>query len=112
MTTVSFSSDWSHQQSGDIRSGEPFRIEYATERLPQHRAERYGKRAWSILVHLRFHPSGEVGTGDVSSGACEVDAPANTSRIELWFNNTDHTGGSSWDSRYGQNYWLDVKADR
>ncbi|WP_437931797.1 hypothetical protein WMF37_21920 [Sorangium sp. So ce291] len=28
----------------------------------------------------------------------------------LWFNNTDHTGGSIWDSRHGQNYWQDVKA--
>ncbi|WP_433933496.1 DUF6209 family protein [Sorangium cellulosum] len=109
MTTVNFSSDWSHQQNGDIRSGERMRLEYATERLPHHRSERYGQRAWSILVHLRFHPSLQEGAGDVSSGACEVDVPANTSQIELWFNNTDHTGGSSWDSRYGQNYWLDVK---
>ncbi|WP_438005012.1 DUF6209 family protein [Sorangium sp. So ce321] len=110
MATVSFSSDWSHQQSGDIQSGEPLRLEYAIERLPDGRAERYGKRAWSILAHLRFHPSGKEGVGDVSSGACELDVPANTGRIELWFNNTDHTGFSSWDSRYGQNYWLDVKA--
>jgi len=110
MATVSFSSDWSHQQSGDIRSGKPLQIEYATERLCQCRAERYGQKAWSIRVNLRFHPSGQEQAGDVSSGACQVNVPANTSRIELWFNNTDHTGCSTWDSRYGQNYWLDVKA--
>jgi hypothetical protein len=28
----------------------------------------------------------------------------------VWFNNTDNTGCVLWDSRYGQNYWLDVTA--
>ena len=108
MATVSFLSNWTQQQSGDIRPGESLRIEYDVARLPEHRAERYGQKAWSISANLRFHPGGQVQTGDVSSEAFEVNVPANTSRIELWFHNTDHTGGSAWDSRYGQNYWLDV----
>lgn len=108
MTTVRFFSNWSHQQSGDIRPGESLRIEYAPERLPEFRAERYGQRAWSINVHIRFHPGGQVLAGDVSLGALAVSVPDNASRIELWFHNTDHTGGSAWDSSYGQNYWLDV----
>lgn len=110
MATVIFSSDWSHRQSGDIRPGESLQIEYAIERLPHCRAERYGQKAWSILAHLRFHPSRQEQSVDVSGGACQVDVPADTSRIELWFNNNDHTGCSTWDSCYGQNYWLDVKA--
>jgi hypothetical protein len=77
-------------------------------RLPEHRAERYGQKAWSISANLRFHPGGQVQAVDVSSGTCEVTVPANTTQIELWFHNTDHTGGSAYDSRYGQNYWLNV----
>jgi len=108
MATVSFLSNWTQQQSGDIRPGESLRIEYDVARLPEHRAERYGQKAWSISVNLRFHPGGQAQAGDVSSGTFELNVPADTSRIELWFHNTDHTGGSAWDSRYGQNYWLDV----
>lgn len=108
MATVRFLSDWTHQQSGDIRPGESLRIEYDVARLPAHRSERYGQKAWSITVNLQFHPGGQVQVGDVSSGPFDVNVPANTSRIELWFHNTDHTGGSAWDSCYGQNYWLDV----
>jgi hypothetical protein len=110
MASVNFSLDWSQQQSGDIRAGEPLRVEYATDRLCTCRATRYGQKAWSIIANFRFHPSREEQAVDVSSGACQVDVPANTSRIEVWFRNTDHTGCSAWDSRYGQNYWLDVKA--
>jgi hypothetical protein len=108
MTTVRFLSDWTHQQSGDIRPGESLRIEYDVARLPEHRAERYGRKAWSITANLRFQPGGQVQAGDVSSEPFEVNVPANASWIELWFHNTDHTGGSAWDSRYCQNYWLEV----
>jgi hypothetical protein len=108
MATVRFLSDWTHQQSGDIRPGESLRLEYDPVRLPQHRAQRHGQKAWSISAHLCFHPGGQTQAGDVSLGPLEVSVPANTSRIELWFHNTDHTGGSAWDSRYCQNYWLDV----
>jgi len=108
MVTLRFLSNWSHQQSSEIRAGETLRIEYDPRRLPEHRAERYGQRAWNIAAHLRFHPGEQAETRDVSVGATEISVPANTRQIELWFHNTDHTGGSAWDSRYGQNYWLDV----
>ena len=108
MATMRFLSDWTHQQSGDIRAGESLRIEYDIARLPEHRAERYGQKAWSISANVRFLPGGQGQAGDVSSGVFEVDVPANTTRIELWFHNTDHTGGRAWDSNYGQNYRLDV----
>jgi hypothetical protein len=110
MATVRYLLDWSHQQSGEIRPGETLRIEYDIQRLPHCRAERYGQKAWSIIAQLRFHPGRQEGAGDVSSGECDVSVPANTTQIELWFKNTDHTGCSTWDSRYGQNYWLNVAA--
>lgn len=41
-------------------------------------------------------------------GPLEVNVPNGATQIEMWFNNTDHTGCVAWDSRYGQNYWLGV----
>ncbi|MGH8887439.1 MAG: DUF6209 family protein, partial [Egibacteraceae bacterium] len=42
MATLRFLPDWSHEQIGDIRAGEPLQIEYDPERLPGCRAYRYG----------------------------------------------------------------------
>jgi hypothetical protein len=108
MATVRFLSDWSHQQDGAIRPGESLRLEYDTARLCECRAKRYGQDAWNISANFRFHPDGQDQSGDLSSGSLDINVPANTTQIELWFYNSDHTGCSAWDSRYGQNYWLDV----
>jgi hypothetical protein len=105
---LKFLPDWSHQQDGYIRPGEPLSIEYASERLPRCRARRYGQDAWSIVAYMRFHPGGEEVQGQVVPGSLTVDVPPGATRIELWFSNTDHTGCAAWDSRYGQNYWFDV----
>jgi Family of unknown function (DUF6209) len=32
----------------------------------------------------------------------EVAVPNDAQKIEIWFNNTDQTGCTAWDSRYGQ----------
>jgi hypothetical protein len=32
-------------------------------------------------------------------------------KIEMWFNNADQTGCTTWDSRYGQKYWLDIATE-
>jgi hypothetical protein len=106
--SVNFLSDWSHEQKGDIRPGEPMSIEYAEERLPSCRARRYGQDAWSIVAYMRFHPGSREENGMVVAGSLAVDVPTDATGIEVWFRNTDYTGCSAWDSRYGQNYWLDV----
>lgn len=108
MGNVRFLSDWSHKQDGYIHPGEPLSIEYAEERLPQCRARRYGQDAWSIMVGMRFYPDCREQSGVVKSGSLTVEVPIDATRIELWFKNTDNTGCVAWDSRYGQNYWLDV----
>ncbi|MGH3776388.1 MAG: DUF6209 family protein [Pseudonocardiaceae bacterium] len=108
MGSVKFLSDWSHELNGDIRPGEPLFIEYAEGRLPHCRARRYGQDAWSIMAGMRFHPDGREHNGVVQSGSLTVEVPIDATKIELWFKNADHTGCASWDSRYGQNYWLDV----
>ena len=42
----------------------------------------------------------------------EISVPNDATNIELWFNNTDQTGCTAWDSRYGQNYWLEVVSEQ
>jgi hypothetical protein len=111
MTTVRFRSDWSYEQVGDIRVGQPLSIEYDPARLPRCRSERYGQRAWSIAAFVRFHPGEQLQSGGVVPGPLEVLVPDDATRIELWFNNSDQTGCVAWDSRYGQNYWLSVAGD-
>jgi hypothetical protein len=108
MATLRFVSDWTHDQIGDIRPGEPLRIEYDPARLSRCRADRYGQRAWNIAAFLRFHPGGQEESGGLVPGPLEVSVPTDAAQVELWFKNTDHTGCVAWDSRYGQNYWLNV----
>lgn len=108
MGHIRFLSDWSLEQDGNIHSGEPLSIEYAEERLPRCRASRYGRDAWSITAGVRFHPNGKENDSLVKSGLLTVDVPSDATKVELWFKNTDQTGCVAWDSRYGQNYWLDI----
>jgi hypothetical protein len=110
VSTLRFLSDWSLQCDGELRAGEPLRIEYDASRLPRCRASYRGQDAWSIAGYVRFHPGKELESVGLKYGAAEVDVPADASRVELWFNNTDNTGCVAWDSRYGQNYWVDVAA--
>jgi hypothetical protein len=108
MATLRFLPGWSQEQIGDIRAGEPLRIEYDLQRLPDCRSYRYGQPAWNIAAYFRFHPGGQEQAGGLMHGPLGVDIPNGTSQIEIWFHNTDQTGCVAWDSRYGQNYWFDT----
>ena len=108
MTTVRFLPQWQHEQDGDLRPGGTLRVEYDVGRLNCCRSERYGQAAWSIAAYVRFHPDEKVQSAAVSTGPAEFTIPANTTRVEMWFHNTDQTGCTAWDSRYGLNYSFDV----
>jgi len=110
MSTIRFLSNWTQEQDGELHPGEQLTIEYDIARLPQCRAKRSGRDAWSIVGYVRFHPGEQLQSVLLSSGSAEVEIPADARKAELWFNNTDHTGCSAWDSRYAQNYSLDVNA--
>lgn len=113
VVTVRFLSDWSQRQDGNIRAGEVLRIDYDPQRLPHCRSYRYGQPSWSITAYLRFYPGGQERSGRVAPvlQPWEVTVPNDARKIEIWFNNTDQTGCTAWDSRYGQNYWLEVAAE-
>ena len=110
VATLRFLSDWALQRDGELRGGEPLRIEYEPSRLAVCRASYRGQDAWSIAGYVRFHPSMQLESVALKSGSAEVDVPQGAKRVELWFKNTDNTGCVAWDSCYGQNYWLDVAA--
>jgi hypothetical protein len=110
MSTLRFLSDWTMTRDGELRGGEPLRIEYDVARLPSCRAKYRGQDSWNIAGYVRFHPSMELQSVSLKSGSAEVDVPQDASRVELWFNNSDNTGCVGWDSCYGRNYWQDVAA--
>lgn len=104
VTTVRFLQDWRHEQDGALRPGETLRVEYDVNRLTCCRSSRYGQAAWSIAAYVRFYPGEKVESAGVSFAPAEFTIPEGTTRLELWFHNTDQTGCSAWDSRYGENY--------
>jgi hypothetical protein len=110
VTTLRFLADWTVKQDGEAHGGAPLRIEYDAARLPTCRASYRGQDAWSIAGYVRVHPGEALLSLGLKSGSAELAVPAGARRLELWFNNTDNTGCAAWDSRYGQNYWLDVEA--
>ena len=108
MQTLRFLSDWSVQRDGELRGGQPLRIEYDVARLPTCRARYRGQDAWNIAGYVRVHPSLDLESVALKSGSAEIDVPEDATRLELWFNNSDNTGCNVWDSSFGQNYWFDV----
>jgi hypothetical protein len=110
VATLRFLPDWTLRRDGEPRAGEPLRIEYDPARLPACRASYRGQDAWSIAGYLRFYPGADIESVSLKSGSAEIDVPADATRVELWFNNTDNTGCVAWDSRYGLNYHVDVAA--
>ncbi len=110
MSTLRFLSNWTVHRDGEQHGGESLRIEYDAARLPSCRASYRGQDAWNIAGYVRFHPSLAIESVALKSGSAEAEVPDGASKVELWFNNTDNTGCVAWDSRYRQNYWLDVAA--
>jgi hypothetical protein len=110
MATIRFLPDWTEEQIGVIQAGEQLTIEYDPARLPGCRSQRYGRRAWSIQAVLRFQPESQEQSRDLAVGPFQVDVPAGTTHIEMWFRNTDSNSCQAWDSRFGENYWWDVAA--
>lgn len=121
--TLRFLSGWVTAQTGELRRGGRLVVEYDPDRLPNLRATYNGMATWAIYAHVRFHPRGQYSTGGLlqylhadppqpleqpRSLARELDVPEDATQVELWFSNSDRSGRTEWDSRFGQNYWVDV----
>jgi Family of unknown function (DUF6209) len=110
---------------GNLVQNSTLQIIYDPARLPFIRLTRNGLPAWGIDATVRFHPGLETyaagvvknleesGSGpripiDPVPAPMNVMVPPDALAVEMWFANTDIYGATSWDSRYGQNYWFQV----
>ncbi len=100
-------------------------IEYNPLRLPVCRSNGpLDFPSWGIDVFVKFHPDGKLHQGKVTHSAeteldvelmgwikplpFEIEVPEDATFVEIWFNNSDYSNCSTWDSRYGQNYTYPV----
>ena len=125
-TVVRFGTDWPPITEGTILRGGPLAIEFDPSRVGGCRRNWRGAEVWDIEGFVRVHPRGEIAHSSLmektfQSGVITALSPVpwhfvvpkDTTQLELWFHNFAEIGGrcDAWDSRYGENYWLDVGGD-
>jgi hypothetical protein len=105
---------------GHLHAGGRLKIEYDPARLV--RAVGPETSITEILCHARFQPSGEQQSGALVPPAnpmqrqtvvtrpliYEVQIPAQTERVEVWFEARASADTAGWDSRYGRNFTFAV----
>ncbi|EYF05356.1 DUF6209 family protein [Chondromyces apiculatus] len=106
--SLTFNADWSVVRAGQPTTAAPLFISYNTNRLPQCRGT-----GWTITGYQMTN-RGPVSSFPVASAA----TPGTTASValnlatggdlELWFQVTDSTGCSAWDSNYQYNFHADV----
>jgi hypothetical protein len=115
-STLTFSSDWTETAAGPLVAGAPITIDYDADRLPTCRASsEIGTPGWSITAFYAVNGV-ELGSVTVAGvGLANASPPATftvpfAGTLAIWFQGTDDTGCSAYDSNYGQNYGFVVGA--
>jgi Family of unknown function (DUF6209) len=115
MPKLAFLPDWQHVSMRGINRGGQLLIAYDERRWPQCSPLVEAGRTfspsfgWSTCsVGVRFHPGGEEHLYEFNQASVVVAVPAHAEKLELWFHKYDR-GHHGWDSRFGQNYWFDVR---
>jgi Family of unknown function (DUF6209) len=112
--TLSFNRDWSISRSGGLVVGGTLRVTYDSQRLPQCRMEQGGNPLWAITGSWTL--AGESGTFEAgglspSSHTAQPLIPLNRAgELQVWFQVTDSTGCTAWDSNFGGNYRFQIEA--
>lgn len=115
-----FMKDFQQFQQGEIAQGGEIVIEYETDRLRSCQMRKNGLPNWNLVAYVKFEPGAMLCSGsllepntDPPRGRCiSVPVPAWANEAQLWFNNTDGTGCSVWDSQYGANYRYPVRSSQ
>jgi hypothetical protein len=94
--TIRFLSDWREETNGEVRAGAKFRLEYALDRLP-------GSSRQGVVAEIVFEPGGQHHSGRVVAGKFDVNVPDDAREMMIWFHRANGDG-TSWDSRFGENY--------
>ncbi|MCB9652923.1 MAG: hypothetical protein H6729_02175 [Deltaproteobacteria bacterium] len=121
--TLRFSAE-SIEQVGLLEPGGTLTVDYDLSRLTACRGTHNGYPAWDIIAHARFLPGGQSAQASVrffgapnGTPSLEPESmpfttriPADTSRVELWFENYTGAGSNcrAWDSNYGSNFQFPV----
>ena len=89
---------------GELKAGGRLELEYAPDRVACRR-ERLGVQIGRLSSFVRFHPARQLYHGTLQ---LSVPVPFDATAVELWFYSYNSMGCTSWDSRFGQNYWYKV----
>jgi hypothetical protein len=112
---VAFNADWSISLSAPLVAGEEAILRYDTNRLPRCRATYESVPAWAILARLQADGSTIVSNLVVANGS-QTDNPVDvpftvpySAGFAIWFENSDESGCTAWDSDYGANFHFAVQ---
>jgi Family of unknown function (DUF6209) len=120
---LDFAPAFTQSQHGEIVAGGRVTVRYAIERLLACRYSRAGYQLWDVEANVELQPQGTVitravtmvttppGQGPTRAAVpIDVDVPAGTEWLEVWFRNYDAERCEAWDSNYGANYHFGVDA--
>jgi Family of unknown function (DUF6209) len=116
---IRFTEDYHENKRGAIVPGQPIRIDFADERIPQ---ESSGAAQIDMYVRYNDGPAirvplhllnswrdidpqlTETGEGNFWTG--ETTPPADARVMAIWFEKIGPSGNKYYDSRFGENYWF------
>jgi hypothetical protein len=103
--TIAFTRDWKQSVAGVIVPGGQLTIDYDPARLTACR----GAGA-DVTAHVAFAPDGETYAASVAAAPATFTIPTDGARqVAIWFEATDATSCTAWDSAYGANYTFAVE---
>ncbi len=115
--TATFATGWNDATFGSLTANGKLDVSYDIYRMPATTTcTTDGVYAFATMGHVQFEPGGEIlteringpfdsTTGTLDSLPLEFDVPPGTTSAALWFEtSSDCTGGTQWDSNFGQNF--------
>lgn len=119
-TTLRFLGNWTIEQRGLPQPGQSLLLEYDLNRLPQCQASSYnGLPAWQTDAMIRFYPSGEefsaavntLQNGKMVPSTARFEIPLGSTHVQMWFKTRGRNCDTVWDSNFGRNYEVSLRAD-
>jgi hypothetical protein len=107
-----FNRDWTVSVSAPLVVGSRVHVEYDTARFPECRQEQDGRPLWSVTGHWMLgeqNGSLEAGGHSPSNGTLPpIIELTRSGDLSLYFQVTNATGCTAWDSNYGRNFHFQV----
>jgi hypothetical protein len=113
--TLTFAADYTQHLDGTLLAGSPVLIAYDLARVTQCRSSGSDGEAWGVTGWAQFDdgsqisfPVSQIVDGQVEPATAELELPASTSHVAIWFQVGDVYGCTGYDSNEGANYQFDV----